>query len=117
MSDNLFNGRRFRALTVVDNFSRECLAIHAGKSLKGEDVVGVMERLRVLGKRLPVRIQTDNGSLRDECLNIHWFLSLKDAQDKLDNWRREYNHERTHSSLNDMTPAEFIRSLRKDEDL
>ncbi len=62
MSDNLFNGRRFRALTVVDNFSRECVAIHAGKSLKGEDVVGVMERLQVLGKRLPVRIQTDNGS-------------------------------------------------------
>ncbi|EAZ4735726.1 transposase [Salmonella enterica] len=50
-------------------------------------------------------------------LNIHWFLSLEDAQEKLDNWRREYNHERTHSSLNDMTPAEFIRSLRKDEDL
>ena len=48
MSDNLFNGRRFRALTVVDNFSRECVAIHAGKSLKGEDVVGVMVRLRVL---------------------------------------------------------------------
>ncbi|WP_225906041.1 IS3 family transposase [Salmonella enterica] len=155
VSDSLFNGRRFRALTVVDNFSRECLAIHAGKSLKGEDVVSIMEALRVLDKRLPVRIQTDNdsefipksldkwayehgvtmdfsrpgkptdnpfiesfnGSLRDECLNIHWFLSLEDAQEKLDNWRREYNHERTHSSLNDMTPAEFIRSLRKDEDL
>ena len=57
VSDNLFNGTRFRALTVVDNFSRECVAIHAGKSLKGEYVVGVMERLRVLGKRLPVRIQ------------------------------------------------------------
>lgn len=57
MSDNLFNGRRFQALTVVDNFSRECLAIHAGKSLKGEDVVSIMEALRV-----PVRIQTDNGS-------------------------------------------------------
>ncbi|ELO7934183.1 IS3 family transposase [Salmonella enterica] len=153
--DNLFNGRRFRALTVVDNFSRECLAIHAGKSLKGEDVARIMEALRVPDKRLPVRIQTDNGSefisksldkwayehgvtmdfsrpgkptdnpfiesfngsLRDECLNIHWFLSLEDAQEKLGNWRREYNHERTHSSLNDMTPAEFIRSLRKDEDL
>ncbi|MGE6096204.1 transposase [Klebsiella pneumoniae] len=62
-------------------------------------------------------IESLNGSLRDECLNIHWFLSLEDAQDKLDNWRREYNHERTHSSLNDMTPAEFIRNLRKDEDL
>ncbi|MFL9151012.1 IS3 family transposase [Escherichia coli] len=155
VSDSLFNGRRFRALTVVDNFSRECLAIHAGKSLKGEDVVRVMEALRVLDNRLPVRIQTDNGSefisksldkwayehgvtmdfsrpgkptdnpfiesfngsLRDECLNIHWFLSLEDAQDKLEKWRREYNHERTHSSLNDMTPAEFIRSLQKDEDL
>ena len=62
MSDNLFNGRRFRALTIIDNFSRECLAIHTGKSLKGEDVVGVMEGFRVLGKRLSVRIQTDNGS-------------------------------------------------------
>ncbi|SQI72641.1 transposase IS3 [Salmonella enterica subsp. houtenae serovar Houten] len=62
VSDSLFNGRRFRALTVVDNFSRECLAIHAGKSLKGEDVARVMEPLRVLDKRLPVRIQTDNGS-------------------------------------------------------
>ncbi len=62
-------------------------------------------------------IKSFNGSLRDECLNIHWFLSLEDAQDKLDNWRREYNHERTHSSLNDMIPAEFIRSIRKDEDL
>ncbi|EBC0450228.1 IS3 family transposase, partial [Salmonella enterica] len=141
VSDNLFNGRRLRALTVVDNFSRECLAIHAGKSLKGEDVVRIMEALRVPDKRLPVRIQTDNGSefisksldkwayehgvtmdfsrpgkptdnpfiesfngsLRDECLNIHWFLSLEDAQEKTDNWRREYNHERMHSSLNDMT--------------
>ena len=54
MSDNLFNGRRFRALTVVDNFSRECVAIHAGKSLKGEDVVGVMEGAGA-GKRLPVQ--------------------------------------------------------------
>ncbi|EBM5748913.1 IS3 family transposase [Salmonella enterica] len=150
VSDNPFNGRRFRALTVVVNFSRECLAIHAGKLLKGEDVVRIMEALRV-----PVRIQTDNGSefisksldkwvyehgvtmdfsrpgkptdnpfiesfngsLRDEYLNNHWFLSLEDAQEKPDNWRREYNHERTHSSLNDMTPAEFIRSLRKDEGL
>lgn len=62
-------------------------------------------------------IESFNGSLRDECLNIHWFLSLEDAQEKPDNWHREYSHERTYSSLNDMTPAEFIRSLRKDEDL
>lgn len=62
-------------------------------------------------------IESFKGSLQDECLNIHWFLSLADAQDKLGNLRREYDCERTHSSLNDMTPAEFIRSLQKDEDL
>ncbi|WP_413469333.1 integrase core domain-containing protein [Salmonella enterica] len=38
-------------------------------------------------------------------------------RDITQSFRREYNHERTHSSLNDMTPAEFIRSLRKDEAL
>lgn len=55
VSDSLFNEMRFRALTVADNFSRECLVLHAGKSLKGEDVVSIMEALRVLEKRLPVR--------------------------------------------------------------
>lgn len=41
--DQLYNGNRFRALTVVDDYSRRCLAIYAGKSLKGSDVVQVME--------------------------------------------------------------------------
>lgn len=56
VSDNLFNRHRVRALTVVDNFSRECLALYVGKSLMGEDVVDVMEALRVLSNRLPKRI-------------------------------------------------------------
>jgi transposase InsO family protein len=43
--DALFDGRRFRALTIVDNYSRECLEIEVGQSLKGEDVVRVMERI------------------------------------------------------------------------
>lgn len=62
VSDQLFDGSRFRALTIVDNFSRECLAIHAGKSLKGSDVVQVMERISDQGRELPCRIQVDNGS-------------------------------------------------------
>ncbi len=37
-------------------------------------------------------IKSFNCSLRDECQNIHWFLSLEDAQEKLDKWRRKYNH-------------------------
>jgi len=46
VSDQLFDGRRFRSLTVVDTYSRECLAIHAGKSIQGTDVVNVLERLK-----------------------------------------------------------------------
>ncbi|WP_083963959.1 DDE-type integrase/transposase/recombinase [Buttiauxella noackiae] len=46
----------------MDNFSRECLAIYTGKSQKAENVVSVMEALRVRGKRLPARIQSNNGS-------------------------------------------------------
>ena len=43
VTDSLFNGHRFRSLTVVDNFSRECLAIEVGQHIRGEDVVGVVE--------------------------------------------------------------------------
>jgi len=62
-------------------------------------------------------IESFNGSLRDECLNIHWFLSLEDAQEKIEHWRQEYNHFRPHSSLNNLTLAEFVRSHQKGSDL
>lgn len=62
VADNLFNGRRIRALTVVDNFSRECPAIEVGQGLRGDDVVAVMARLKQLQRRVPERFQTDNGS-------------------------------------------------------
>jgi len=52
-------------------------------------------------------IESINGSFRDECLNLHWFLSLDDARKKIDAWRREYNSLRPHSSLRDLTPEEF----------
>ena len=51
-------------------------------------------------------IESFNGSFRDECLNVNWFLSLEDAQEKIELWRQEYNHFRPHSSLNDLTPNE-----------
>ena len=62
-------------------------------------------------------IESFNGSFRDECLNVHWFLSLEDAQEKIECWRQEYNWQRPHSSLNNQTPEEFIRSLQKGPDL
>jgi putative transposase len=60
VADQLFDGRKFSALTIVDNYSRKCLAIHVGQSLKGDDVVGVMEQIKEVQKTVPLRIQVDN---------------------------------------------------------
>lgn len=144
VADELFNGHRIRALTVVDNFSRESLAITVDHALRADDVVQTMAHIQAL-RGTPKRIQVDNGSefiskaldrwaydngvildfsrpgkptdnpfiesfngsFRDECLNLHWFLSLDDARDKIESWRLEYNQERTHSSLGNVTPNEF----------
>jgi putative transposase len=62
VSDALFDGRRFRALTVVDNYSRECLEIEVGQSLKAEDVVRVIERIKLTRGAVANRIKVDNGS-------------------------------------------------------
>ena len=62
MADSLFNGRRIRALTVVDNFTRECLAIHVEQSIRGEHVGDIMERLKLSEQRIPLRVQVDNGA-------------------------------------------------------
>ncbi len=62
VQDQLFDGRKFRCLTVVDNFSRYCYAIRVGKSIKGIDVVEVMEVLNKENNLVPKRIQVDNGS-------------------------------------------------------
>jgi putative transposase len=146
VSDAVFDSRKFRALTIVDNYSRECLSIPVGKSLKEADVVAALKRLKKERGIVPKRIQTDNGSeftskemdqwayenkvtmdysrpgrptdnpivesfngsFRDECLNAHWFLSLEDAQEKIEAWRKDYNEYRPHSSLDKLTFMEFV---------
>lgn len=60
VSDQLFDGRRFRTLTLVDNCTRESLALHAAQRIKGIDVVGVLERV-AKEHGLPGSIQVDNG--------------------------------------------------------
>lgn len=61
VSDQYSTGARFRALTVVDIFTRECLAIEVGSSLKGEDVVRVLQRIQK-GRSAPKALFCDNGS-------------------------------------------------------
>ncbi len=61
MADQRVDGSRLRALTVVDVFSREALAIEVGKRLRAEDVVSVLNRL-VAQRRAPRFLFADNGS-------------------------------------------------------
>ncbi len=66
VSDQTVDGLRFRALTVVDVFTRECLAIEPGKSLRGTDVVNVLSRI-VKERGAPKRIYCDNYGPRQAC--------------------------------------------------
>ncbi len=147
ISDTLSCGRRFRALSIIDCHSRECLALEVDTSLSGERVVRILERLRET-RGLPEVIQTDNGpeftghhldawayrhrvrlffiepgkpvqnahvesfngKLRNECLNLEWFTSLREAQRVIEQWRMEYNHFRPHSAPNNMPPEIWQRN-------
>jgi putative transposase len=145
VSDKLAGGRSFRILTVVDQFTRECVALEADRSMTGMKVAQVLEHAEPERGALPESIRVDNGSefcsraleawamsnevqlcfirpshpvengfiesfngrLRDECLNVEWFTSLDDAQQKLAKFREHYNRQRPHRALVDRTPAAF----------
>ncbi len=54
-------------------------------------------------------IESFHSNFRKECLNQHWFFSLTDAKDKIQEWRQEYNTTRPHSSLGNLAPLEFAK--------
>ena len=54
-------------------------------------------------------IESFNGRLRDECLNVHQFTSIADARAKIEAWRVDYNQRRPHGSLGHLTPDEDAR--------
>jgi len=148
MADQLFDGRKFRLLTLVDDFTRESLVIEVGQRLTGDRVADALDRVRRNRGALPEKIRVDNGTeftskrldqwaylhgvrldfsrpgkptdnglieafngrLRAECLNENWFLSLEDAREKIERWRRHYNEERPHSALGNLAPREFASS-------
>jgi putative transposase len=144
VADALASARSLRILTVVDAFTRECLALETDTSMGSSRVVRVLERL-IAERGAPRRIRTDNGPeftsraylawslerrielvhirpgkpienalvesfngrLREECLNMSWFRNLFDARRQIEAWRDHYNRVRPHSSLDYRTPLEF----------
>lgn len=55
-------------------------------------------------------IEAFNGRFRVECLNAHWFMTLEDARQKMEAWRRYYNEERPHGAIGQKTPITLLRS-------
>jgi Integrase core domain len=53
-------------------------------------------------------IEAFNGRLRAECLNTHWFLTLADAREKLEDWRSYYNEDRPHGAIGNKPPASLM---------
>jgi len=58
-------------------------------------------------------MESFNGRLRDECLNLHYFTNLEHTRQVIEEWRVDYNTERPHSSLDNLTPEEFIQALKE----
>ena len=147
MEDALADGTVLRILTVMDEFTREGLALDVALTTSAERVIDVLTAL-VEQHGAPTYLRSDNGAefvatavqlwlahsgittlyiepgkpwqngkeerfngtLRDECLNLHLFGSLAEACVRLSAFRHEYNTERPHSRLNYLTPMEFKRA-------
>jgi putative transposase len=141
--DAAANGLRFKCLTVVDEYTRECLAITVDRSLPARRVLAVLGQL-VARYGPPRYLRSDNGPefiarrvrqwlgqtgivtayidpgkpwqngvgesfhsrFRDECLDREWFHTPHEARVLIEQYRRQYNEARPHSSLGYHTPAE-----------
>lgn len=145
--DRTYDGRPIRMLTIIDEYTRECLAIDISRKLKAIDVVEQLADLFIF-RGIPKYIRSDNGTefvsktvrnwlkiggtqtlyiepgspwengyiesfngkLRDELLNLEIFDTLFEAKVLVERWRNEYNTIRPHSSLGYCPPApETIR--------
>ena len=152
VSDALTDGRRFRILAVVDDHTRENLALVADTSLSGLRVTRELDRI-ISERGMPGTIVSDNGTeftsmailrwvqdtgidwhyiapgkptqnafiesfngkLRDECLNETLFSSLVEARETLEAWQEDYNNQRPHSALGNLTPMEFAQKTMMDK--
>ena len=146
------NGSYFRILTLMDQYTRESLALEPARSMTGVKVAAWLDGI-VMARGKPRSIQVDNGTefqsramdawayrqgirldfirpgkpvengliesfngrLRDECLNVHLFWTMEEARNILQEWRLDYNRARPHGALGQQTPFEYAEQARKQE--
>jgi transposase InsO family protein len=142
MIDRTANGRAFKILNVIDEYTRECLATLVKRHITSQDVIDQLFQL-IIFRGIPEHIRSDNGpeftakavrrwlgrvgvktlfiepgspwengyiesfngKLRDELLNREIFMTIEEANVLIEQWRREYNQIRPHSSLAYQPPA------------
>ena len=142
MIDRTADGRAFKILNIIDEYTRECLAILVARKIKNQDVIDLLYYL-FISHGIPEHIRSDNGpeftakkvrrwltnlgvktlfiepgspwengyiesfngKLRDELLDREIFMTLEEAKILIEQWRREYNQIRPHSSLGYQPPA------------
>ena len=142
--DETADGRRLKLANIVDEHTREALAMRVGRRCTADDLVEVLDAL-VAERGAPAHLRADNGPellawalrewcrlsgaqtyyiepgspwenpyvesfngrVRDELLNVEEFTSLTVAQVVIETWRIEYNTYRPHSALDGLTPAEY----------
>jgi len=146
--DACANGQQLKCLTIIDEFTRECLAIDVAGGIRSKRVIEVLAKL-ISVHGVPRYLRSDNGpefvsrailrwlheenihtaaidpgkpwqngmnesfngKFRDECLSMEWFRNRVDAKIMIETWRQHFNEVRPHSSLGDLTPAEFKQQL------
>ena len=148
MADRTAEGKAFRILGIIDEYTRECLALLVKRHITSQDVIEQLFNLFIF-KGIPEHIRSDNGpeftakatrrwlnrlgvktlfiepgspwengyvesfngKLRDELLNREVFYNLAEARVVIEQWRKEYNQIRPHSSLGYQPPAPEARIL------
>ena len=138
------SGRKLKILNVIDDYTRECVAIEVDFGINGRRVIRALERaIEERGKVAAIRsdngpefvgnamdgwaygngikldfirpgkpndnayVESFNDKFRKECLNDNQFLTLAEAQTIIETWRKDYNEQRPHYSLDGLTPREF----------
>ena len=148
MGDALMHGQRFRTFNVLDDFSREVLAVEVDTNLPAARIIRVLDRIAAW-RGYPTRTRMDNGlefvsaqlagwalqhgidlaftqpgkprqnsyverfnlTFREEVLNFYVFSRLSAVRTIVDAWLQEYNEQRPHESLGNLTPEEFALDM------
>lgn len=152
MYDSLMSGHRFRTFNVLDDFSRECLAVEVDTSLPAARVLRVLDRIAAW-RGYPVKLRMDNGpelisgimsewaasrgvslehiqpgkptqnsyikrfyrNYQEEVLDFYAFSTLTEVREITEDWIKDYNEQRPHEALGQMTPTGFLAAHSQSE--